>query len=270
MPNNQTATHPKTGWSITFTESDHSYIDDQGSRYASGTGLVSVFFPQFDTRYHATRIAAREKRAVESVIAQWEAKAKEAGDYGTTVHGYAESLILGRSSTKPATEKERVAFSAVDRALVGIRQHYDIIGCEQIIFAPCLHLAGTIDLPVRRKIDGRYGILDWKTNEAIDLTPRFNQTALPPIQHIPDCNGNHYRLQFAIYAQIMRIGQYVDLDEPFDNGIIYIPPMSPNPAWIPMADAKPEADAMIRCWESAYFNQELSAPELLEKTRKAA
>lgn len=270
MPQTKTVAHPVLPWSITFTEEDHSYIDIDGSAYASGTGLVSVFFPQFDTDYHAARIATRDGTTPDQVKAAWEQKAKAACDYGTRVHEHAENLILGRSTATPATEKERIAFEAVDKALVGIRQHFDIIGCEQIIFAPCLHLAGTIDLPVRHKRTGRLGILDWKTNEGLDLSPRFNQTGLPPIRHIGDCNGNHYRLQFAVYAQIMRIGQYVALDEPFDNAVIYIPPMSPNPAWVPMQDAQQEANDMIVAWESAYFAQDLSAPEFIEKTRKAA
>lgn len=270
MPGDKTVTHPLTGWQITFNEEAHSYIDDQGNAYASGTGLVSAFFPEFDIEFHAERIAARDNRLTMDVIADWNRKRDESCRYGTKVHEHAENLILGRSPAKPDTEKERIAFSAVDKALAGLNQHYDIIGCEQIIFAPCLHLAGTIDLPVRSKTTGRLGVFDWKTNETLDITARFGDYAKQPISHIPDCNGNHYRMQFAVYAHIMRIGQYVALDEPFDNAIIYIPPMSQDPAFVPMQDAPSEAEAMTKTWENAYFNQTLPAPEFLKTARKAA
>jgi hypothetical protein len=272
MPATQTHTHPHTRQTITFTEADHSYVDDLGHRYASGTGLVAAFFPHFNPDEHAPRIAARRNTTPEAIKAEWEANATESADYGTNCHAYAEASIKGLPTPAPTTERERHAFRAIDKALVGINRNYTILGCEQIIFAQCLHLAGTIDLPVRRKRDRMLGILDWKTNKSIDITPRFPGHGYKPIQHIPDCNANHYRLQFATYAQIMRIGQYTSLDEPFDNGLIWLPPMSDTPQWIHMPDATKEADDMIRAWERGYFNQDLPADKYLHniRNRKAA
>ncbi len=270
MPATQTHTHPHTRQTITFTEADHSYVDDTGHRYGSGTGLLSAFFPHFDPDAHAPRIAARRNTTPEAIKAEWEAHAAESCEYGTRCHAYAEASIKGTQRPAPTTEREIHAFKAIDKALVGINNKYTILGCEQIIFAQCLHLAGTIDLPVRRKRDRMLGILDWKTNKSIDITPRFPGHGYKPIQHIPDCNGNHYRLQFALYGQIMRIGQYLALDEPLDNGVIWLPPMSDSPQWIRMTDAMDEADAMIRSWERGYFNQEIPAHEYLEKCKLMA
>jgi hypothetical protein len=270
MPPTQTATNPKTKTTITFRESDHSYIDDSGARYASGTGLVSCFFPHFDTDAHAHRISVRQNVTPEAIKAEWKAKADDACAYGTLVHAYAEAIIKGMQTPIPNTQREITAFRAVDKAVVGINRLYNILGAEKIIFAECAHLAGTIDMPVKRKRDGMLGILDWKTNASIEMTPRFPGHGYSPIQHIPDCNANHYRLQFAVYAHIMRIGQYVALDQPFSNGIIHIPQLSDNPVWIPITDAMPEADAMIKCWERGYFNQELPANEYLEKCKRMA
>jgi hypothetical protein len=272
MPTTQTHNHPRTRQTITFTEADHSYVDDTGHRYASGTGLVSAFFPHFDPDEHAPRIAARLNTTPEAIKAEWEAHAMESCDYGTNCHEYAEASIKGTPTPTPTTERERCAFLAIDKALVGINRNYTILACEQIIFAQALHLAGTMDLFARRKRDRMLAVLDWKTNKAIDLKAKFGGTGFKPIQHIQDCNANHYRLQFALYGQIMRIGQYLGLDEPLDNGVIWLPPMSSEPKWIRMPDAKEEADAMIRAWERGYFGQGLAADEYLHKikTRKAA
>jgi hypothetical protein len=268
MPATQTATHPHTRQTITFTEADHSYVDDTNHRYASGTGLVAAFFPHFNPDEHAPRIAARRNTTPEAIKAEWEAHATESCDYGTHCHEYAEASIKGTPTPAPATERERHAFRAIDTALVGINRNYTILACEQIIFAQCLHLAGTMDLFARRKRDRMLAVLDWKTNKAIDLTAKFGGTGHKPIQHIGDCNGNHYRLQFATYGQVMRIGQYLALDEPLDNGVIWLPPMSAEPQWIRMQDAKAEADAMIRCWERGYFGQGLAADEYLRRVRE--
>jgi hypothetical protein len=268
MPATQTHTHPHTRQTITFTEADHSYVDDTGHRYASGTGLVAAFFPRFDPDEHAPRIAARRGTTPEAIKAEWEANRDSSCVYGTNVHAYPESLIRGYQIPKPTTDMERFAFRAVDRALVGINRNYIILACEQIIFAQCLHLAGTMDLFARRKRDRMLSVLDWKTNKEINLTAKFGGTGFKPIEHIQDCNGNHYRLQFAAYGQIMRIGQYLGLDEPLDNGVIWLPPMSAEPQWIRMQDAKAEADAMIRCWERGYFGQGLAADEYLRRVKE--
>jgi hypothetical protein len=228
MPATQSATHPHTRQTITFTEATHTYVDDTNHRYASGTGLVAAFFPHFNPDEHAPRIAARRNTTPEAIKAEWEANATESADYGTNCHAYAEASIKGLPTPAPTTERERHAFRAIDKALVGINRNYTILGCEG--------------------------------------------TGFKPIQHIQDCNGNHYRLQFALYGQVMRIGQYLALDEPLDNGVIWLPPMSDDPQWIRMPDAKAEADAMIRCWERGYFGQGLAADEYLKrvKERRAA
>lgn len=43
---------------------------------------------------------------------------------------------------------------------------------------------------------------DYKTNDEIELTNRFS-SMLPPIEHLGDCNFNHYSLQLSIYAWML-------------------------------------------------------------------
>ena len=107
------------------------------------------------------------------------------------------------------------------------------------------------------------------------MLPRFNQYGLPPIAHIGDCNGNHYRLQFATYAQIMRDSGYVPEDTPFSNAAIYIQPMSENPVWIPLPDAQRESTDLINAWHAEYdtvANQKsgISVAEFMELHKEAA
>ena len=275
MPSTSTAKHPALPWSITFTDSEteHSYIDNEGRDYISVTTLVHRFFPEFDSDYHSKRIAKREGRSQADVLAGWKLLADTACDYGTAVHYYGECIIKGLPLPKPANEKERFAFMAVDKALKGISKHYEFLGVEEIVFDPLYRVAGTIDLPCRHIATGRIAILDWKTNGSIDLIPRYGGFGHAPIAHLGDCNGNHYRMQFGTYAEVMRGSGYVPEDTGFDNAIIYIPPMSPDPVWIPMPDAPKEAADVITSWFKQFDTVEnqkykVSVAEFMERGEK--
>lgn len=64
---------------------------------------------------------------------------------------------------------------------------------------------GTIDkLYIEEDLlnDKWFYIDDWKTNKKLDFENPF-QKMKPPIQHLDDCNWNHYRLQLSLYCNIM-------------------------------------------------------------------
>lgn len=247
------AKHKVLPFEISFDEPSHQYLDNEGRDYISVTTLVHRFFPKFDTAGMSKRIATREGVLQAEILARWDKKRDAACEYGTLVHNYAEACVKGDTPPRPRSGHTQMAFDAVQSALRLISGHYDILGAEKIVFDPVYRVAGTIDLPLRHRATGRLCIADWKTNEAIDMTPRFPGMGLPPIAHIPDCNGNHYRLQFAMYAEIMRGSGYVPPDTEFSNAIIYIPPATGRPVWIPCDDAPAEARAMLNAWESEFF-----------------
>ena len=252
----KTAKHRKLPFNITFDEPTHVYLDNEGSDYISVTTVVNRFFPVFDSAGAAARVSKREGISIPKVLARWDAKRDASCEYGTAVHNYAENVVKKRRNPKPISAPMSMAYDAVDEALRMISVHYEVLGSECIVFDPLYRVSGTIDLPLRHRETGRYCIADWKTNEAIDLTPRFPGMGLPPISHIPDCNGNHYRIQFALYAQIMRATGYVPADTEFSNAIIYIPPNTGRPVWIPVEDAPVEAAAILDAWESDFFSVE--------------
>lgn len=249
------AKHRVLPFEIQFIEENdrHDYIDNEGSDYISVTTLIHRFFPAFDAPAAAARVAARENVPVADILASWDKKRDESCAYGTLVHNYAEACVKRDTPPKPISGHTLMAYDAVNEALRMISAHYDILGAEKIVFDPVYRVAGTIDLPLRHRATGRLCIADWKTNQAIDMTPRFSGMGLPPIAHIPDCNGNHYRLQFALYAEIMRGSGYVPPETEFSNAIIYIPPMTGKAVWIPVPDAPEEARAILNAWESDFF-----------------
>lgn len=88
------------------------------------------------------------------------------------------------------------------------------------VFDPELLISGTIDILCDRQTD--FVILDWKTNRGglqfesgyykKDKTTipnqltnewvRKNDKMLPPLNHLPECNGSHYSMQLSIYARL--------------------------------------------------------------------
>lgn len=88
------------------------------------------------------------------------------------------------------------------------------------VFDPELLISGTIDILCDRPTD--FVILDWKTNRGglqfesgyfkKDKTTipnqltnewvRKNDKMLPPLNHLPECNGSHYTMQLSIYARL--------------------------------------------------------------------
>ena len=237
----KTVTHPKLeGWTLTFDSSDHSYRDSEGRVYVSGTSFIKQFFPPFDAQAAASRVAKRENRLELEIIREWDAKRDASSAYGTRVHEYAEALINGTATGIPASGRENVARKAVNTALLMVREHYDLLGAEQIIFDPMHLIAGTVDLPARRKATSALAILDWKTCE--EITNISYAMALPPISYIPDSKRVHYGLQLSLYGCIMADTGYVPPETPVETALIHIQPDNPEPVWIEL----PYAPALIK------------------------
>lgn len=89
---------------------------------------------------------------------------------------------------------------------------------EIAVFDPELLISGTIDILCYRPTD--FVILDWKTNrgglqfesgyfkkdrtrvpnQLTNEWVRKNDKMLPPLNHLPECNGSHYTMQLSNYA----------------------------------------------------------------------
>lgn len=84
-------------------------------------------------------------------------------------------------------------------------------------------ISGTIDILCIRDTD--FVILDWKTNrnglqfesgyykkdkttipnQLTDIWVPKNENMLPPLNHLPNCNGYHYTMQLSMYAKMVEL-----------------------------------------------------------------
>lgn len=238
MPGNQTATHPN-GRVITFNEPNHTYIDDRGNHYTSVTGLIKKFVEPFDEDGTAARIAKRDGKSKEEILAAWKQKRDEACLLGTRVHENNERQLLGQGDLhQPRHDHERDMMCAAWTFCHGLlTAGWHVMATEQIVFHPGWYIAGTVDL-IMRAPDAGLWFLDWKTNGKLSERG-FNQLR-GPVAHLDDSDLNKYRLQLNIYD---RLAQAFIGGEVIRKGILYIQPSGVQA--IPVDDLHLEATAMI-------------------------
>lgn len=226
MPSCSTAVN-KRGVKITFTEENHEYssvINGETIKYVSGTTFVDNFFPAFDPTGEITRRCAKREGITESQMRQrWKEKGAKSCIYGTKIHECMEDHLLGRKlRNKPSDDREKLVFKATDILSKKILERGDIVGVEKIIFDERLRIAGTIDLLIRSKKDGKLWILDHKTNESIDIENKYNNFALEPISHVADTNYWHYTEQLNLYQYLLRESGYIEPDEKVGMALFHI------------------------------------------------
>lgn len=213
MPATSTATNPH-GITISFEECGHKYssiINGQKIIYSSGTQFLGKFFKPFDEDGSiAKRCAEKEGISVEELKAKWAAAGKAASGFGTRVHELCEDTILNRPiRNTPVNPKEELTFKYASSAAAKLRDNFEILGVEKIIFNEKLKIAGTIDLFCKKKDEDVYYILDWKTNKKIDIVNNYGQKALEPISHLDDSAYVHYGLQLNLYEYLLKTTGYI-------------------------------------------------------------
>lgn len=230
MPGCSKAKHP-SGCEITFTEDDHRYSSTLNGReieYVSGTTFVHGFFPEFDPDGKILeRCALKEGITPAELKKRWDKKRDDSCTYGTRCHMCCEDILLGNKfRNEPSGEKEILTFKTIKDIVPKMKQRLDVLGVERIVFNPFLPtpIAGTIDFLARSRKDGTVWILDWKTNEKIDVENRWNKFAKDPISHIPDINFYHYSLQLSLYQYLLTFGKYFPKNTVYKRAIVHLTP----------------------------------------------
>ena len=67
---------------------------------------------------------------------------------------------------------------------------------------PEKRIAGTIDWI--GKVNDKWTIIDWKTNEEIKMSAYQNAMMHSPFDDVPDCNFGHYTAQLNTYRVMLR------------------------------------------------------------------
>ena len=232
------------GQTCYFDEKDHKYfVKDQ--ELLSVTKFKGSFFPAFDKEKVARAYAKKHGLAVGDVLDDWEAKGEVGRDKGHLLHSYAESCFILPGTDEVPESLEPLA-RAIDIATTQLLKKYTFLAAEKIVFSTTLGLAGQIDLLMQENpYNGDKAdviILDWKTDKAIEKENVWRR-ALPPIEHLDDCNFSEYGIQLNIYERIMREGAYFPESIVYRKGLIHL--TDKGPVWYKVPDLQEEVERLL-------------------------
>ncbi len=190
---------------VTFNEEAHSYTnDDDGRKYISATTLVGTFKQKFDAKKVSEAYAEKHGNTPEYWQAKWKEISKIACDKGTLFHKRKEQEGIDAGSV---VRNKKIIPVHIAQDLAKIEHDYrnipDGMHQELQLWNNYFELAGLADMII---IDGNYfDVDDFKTNKKIDkfsfCHPKTGYKKMQfPLQHLQDCNFNHYQLQLSIYA----------------------------------------------------------------------
>jgi hypothetical protein len=138
----------------------------------------------------------------DEILAKWAANGVDASNRGTEAHFQAEQICNGLMMHPTAEGDLVMRFlneNVLESGAVMYRTEWEIftdMDAEGI--------AGSVDLVIQYP-DGSLGIVDWKRTPKLSehLKSFGSKTMLPPLDHLPECDGAKYALQLNTYAWIL-------------------------------------------------------------------
>lgn len=221
------AYHPKGKHAVLFREDNHTYIDNFGVNYTSGTTFIKKFHSEFDSVGISEKCSKNKKnkkyfgRLPEDIRKEWAKEAKRGSSEGDNCHFYAECLVSDMDRPQPISNRCKNIFKQVD--IIGniLLKKYILIGAEFIVFSPYLKIAGMIDLLMYDADSNTVYILDWKQNKEITTSNTF-RNFFPPIDHLQESDKNTYTLQLSLYEFILKLEGYFPKDAKYKRGLIHL------------------------------------------------
>lgn len=211
---NEINAHPRDA-RIVFDEGPHVYyIDGCSDGYISSTTLIHSMFPPFDTekvaektykKHYAIPGSPYEGMSKQDIITLW--NSNTAALEGTKMHHDIEDYINGKSVNNDSPEFGYfLSFMEDHPHLVPYRT-------EWTIFDEVHKISGSVDIV----FEGRSGgviLGDWKRSKNITFANRY-QSGLRGLEHVQDCNFNHYALQLNLYRYIIETFYDTHVEEMF-------------------------------------------------------
>lgn len=201
--------------SIIFNAADHSYksIESDDIKWVSVTSLISTFKKPFDSKSVAARITKSKKSKwygipPEKILELWQAESDRAITLGTYYHNQREADLCSLSSI----EREGIpipVYTPIEEGSVKKAPEQkltDGIYPEHMVYLKSAGICGQSDLV--EVVNGKVNIIDYKTNKEIKTESFKNWEGISeklsyPVDHLDDCNYNHYALQLSIYMYII-------------------------------------------------------------------
>lgn len=193
-----------------FNELDHTYFNDDGELYISGTSLIKLFHKPFEKEKIAARFAKKHKRKVQDVLDEWDKAGKDAIRKGIAFHTMKEEELNKKLDVVLDDEKHPIIKGNWHEGLK-ISDSLKLepgVYPELIVWSDRYKIAGQADyVEITKK--GFINIKDYKTSKEIkknsyEKWDGTKETMYFPIHNLEDCNFNHYSLQINLYAYLIK------------------------------------------------------------------
>lgn len=202
---------------IQFKEEGHIYesIDDAGIEWTSVTSFVGMFKPKFDAKAQAKK-SSKNKRSkwynmsVREILDAWEGETQRAIKLGNFYHNQREADLLNFKTIEREGVEVPIIKPIYDEAtgakIARVQKLEEGVYPEHMVYLKSIGLCGQADLV--EVVNGVVNILDYKTNKEIKTKGFTNWEGITskmynPVNHLDDCNYNHYNLQLSIYMYII-------------------------------------------------------------------
>ena len=202
--------------SVSFTAENHAYtsIDPTETiQWLSVTSFVGKFKEKFDPVTVSLKCSKNKKSkwyGMDPLEIQriWSGKTDRAITTGSWYHEQRESDILGLSTIERSGRTLPIVQPIFDngRKIAPIQMLLEGVYPEHFVYLKSAGLCGQADRV--EVIKDTVDVIDYKTNEEIKMQGFINwegisKKMLEPLNHLDDCNFNHYSLQLSTYMYII-------------------------------------------------------------------
>lgn len=212
---------------ILFEEESHIYIIKGKKNYISASSIPKRFTPHVD--YNILLNASANKKGLKplELKKQWDYNRDYACALGNLTHYTIESLLNNtpkkvtvESSLLKDTDYNRIT-EASQKVLKWLEiEKYNIIGTEVMLYNEIEKIVGTLDLLVEK--EGKYYIIDWKTNQKDIFNDHYNSYLTSPFNNLKASTFNKYQIQLSTYKFLVESS----LPLKIEGLMIVVPPLN--------------------------------------------
>ena len=215
-----------------FYENGHYYTYKDKPVGVSVTRFIAEYENEFDQWGVAQKVALKENRPVEYILAEWKHKADFACAKGTTCHEYVQSLWSGEEwkfKDFDGSRKFEIAVDLIQNQANNFHEdyqdHLEHLQDELVVGSEEYNIASAIDHLFYNKLTGGLVLVDYKTNSTLKgyndtaYQRRYTKKMKVPLQHLDDDAMHHYYIQLSIYKFLIEKYTGLKVDEMF---IVYM------------------------------------------------
>jgi hypothetical protein len=214
-----------------FFEDGH-YYECKGQRVGiSVTRLIEQYANEFDSEGMAEKVANKENRSIEEVLAEWKYKANFACEKGSTCHEYAQHLWSGKQYIQSKFDNSHEWYVSVSKIhtqasnfYIDYCEHLEHLIDELTIGSEEFDIASCVDHLFYNKLTGEVVLVDYKTNSYMSGYNKkaYSKKMKVPLSHLNDDALHHYFIQLSIYKYL------IETYTPLKIGEMFIVYMSEN------------------------------------------